>query len=43
VGDVEYRGQGFARASGACSGFVDARTYLDAGIDETPALPYVWR
>jgi hypothetical protein len=42
-GDVEYRGDGAARTSGSCSGFVDTATCLAVGADVTAAPPYVWR
>ncbi len=43
IGDVEYRGQGYSRASGTCSGFVDSATCVAPGTDNTPAPPYTWR
>jgi len=42
VGDVEFRGQGYDRSSGTCSGFVDAQTCEDAA-EVTVAPPYQWR
>ena len=43
-GDVEYRGQGLNRTSGAFYGFVDANTTATATInDVTVAPPYAWR
>jgi hypothetical protein len=43
IGDVEYRGASFSRASGTCSGFVDNATCTNPGTDKTPAPPYAWR
>jgi hypothetical protein len=43
VGDVEYRGQGYNRSSGTCSGFVDAQTCLAPGSEVTTPPPYTWR
>ena len=45
-GDIEFRGQGYSRASGACSGFVDTATCVPGGTsvtDVTVAGPYAWR
>lgn len=42
VGDVEFRGQGYNRSSGTCSGFVDSQTCEDAA-EVTLAPPYQWR
>jgi len=45
-GDVEFRGQGYARSSGTCSGFVDSMTCVPGGTtvsDVTVAGPYTWR
>jgi hypothetical protein len=43
VGDVEYRGQGYNRSSGTCSGFVDSQTCLAPGTEVTTPPPYTWR
>jgi hypothetical protein len=43
IGDVEYRGVGFSRSTGTCSGFVDEATCLAPGNDTTPLPPYTWR
>jgi hypothetical protein len=43
VGDVEYRGQGYNRSSGTCSGFVDSATCLAPGTEVTAAPPFTWR
>ncbi|MGC4091200.1 MAG: MXAN_6577-like cysteine-rich protein [Polyangiaceae bacterium] len=43
VGDVEYRGGGYNRSSGTCSGFVDSATCVAPGTDATPVAPYTWR
>lgn len=42
IGDVEFRGQGYNRASGTCSGFVDSSTCVNA-LEVTAAPPYAWR
>lgn len=42
VGDVEFRGQGYDRSSGTCSGFVDSSTCVNAS-EVTVAPPYTWR
>jgi hypothetical protein len=45
-GDIEFRGQGYARSSGTCSGFVDSGTCIPGGAgvnDVTVAGPYSWR
>ena len=45
-GDIEFRGQGYARTSGTCSGFVDSATCVPGGTsvnDVTLPGPYAWR
>jgi hypothetical protein len=43
-GDVEYRGQGYGRSSGICSGYVDSATCIPGNTNEvTVAPPYAWR
>ena len=42
TGDVEYRGQGYSRSSGTCSGFVDSSTCV-SDSEVTLAPPYSWR
>jgi hypothetical protein len=42
IGDVEFRGQGYDRSSGTCSGFVDSSTCVNAS-EVTVAPPYLWR
>jgi hypothetical protein len=45
-GDIEFRGQGYSRTSGACSGYVDSMTCVPGGTsvnDMTAPAPYTWR
>jgi hypothetical protein len=45
-GDVEFRGEGYSLASGACSGFVDSATCVPGGTSVTEVTaegPYTWR
>jgi uncharacterized repeat protein (TIGR02543 family) len=44
IGDVEYRGQGLNKSSGAYYGFVDSSTAAAGNTtDVSPAPPYAWR
>ena len=42
-GDVEFRGQGFTKATGSYSGFVDSTIASETISDITAASPYAWR
>ena len=44
IGDVEYRGQGLNKSSGAYYGFVDSSTAAAGNTtDVSPVPPYAWR
>ena len=43
LGDVEFRGVGFAMSSGAYSGIVSSSEHTALGKEVTTPPPYSWR